>query len=94
MSIPNGFVIGAEVQEDINRLESKIDKLAEAVHRLVLVEDRQIRTNARLDKIETDLVQAFNMTRAIEKRVDTHASYGKSAAAIFTAALSVLGIFK
>lgn len=79
---------------DIDRLESKIDKLAEAVHRLVLVEDRQMRTNSRLDKLEADLSKAFEMTRELEKRVATHANYGKSAAAVFTAALGVLGIFK
>lgn len=92
--IPKDFVIGAEVQDDLQRLESKIDKLAEAVHRLVLVEDRQIRTNARIDKLETDMGKSFDMLRTVEKRVDTHANYGRASAAIFTAALTIIGYFK
>lgn len=79
---------------DIDRLESKIDKLAEAVHRLVLVEDRQLRTNSRLDQVEDDLGKAFETIRTVEKRVDTHSNYGRAASVIFTAALGIMGFFK
>lgn len=41
--------------EDFRRLESKVDKLTDAVMRLVLIEERQSSQAERIGKIETDV---------------------------------------
>lgn len=41
--------------EDFRRLESKVDKLTDAVTRLILVEERQTTQGERLGKVEVTL---------------------------------------
>jgi uncharacterized protein with PhoU and TrkA domain len=41
--------------EDFKRLEGKVDKLTDAVTRLILVEERQTTQGARLGKVEVTL---------------------------------------
>ena len=51
--------------EDFKRLESKVDKLTDAVMRLVLIEERQSTQGERIGKIEThvaSLQTAHNKT--------------------------------
>ena len=41
--------------EDFKRLESKVDKLTDAVMRLVLIEERQSTQGERIGKVETQV---------------------------------------
>lgn len=41
--------------DDFRRLEGKVDKLAEAVTKLVLVEERQANQGERIGKVETQI---------------------------------------
>jgi hypothetical protein len=41
--------------EDFKRLESKVDKLTDAVMRLVLIEERQSTQGERIGKVETKM---------------------------------------
>lgn len=41
--------------EDFKRLESKVDKLTDAVMRLVLIEERQSTQGERIGKVETEV---------------------------------------
>lgn len=79
-----------DTKEDINRLEAKIDKLAEAINRLVLVEDRQIRINSRIDKLDEDVSAAFSVIRETDAKVERLVSYGKAASWLAATAFTFL----
>lgn len=50
--------------EDFRRLESKVDKLTDAVMRLVLIEERQSTQGERIGKVETKMaVLETNQTK-------------------------------
>jgi hypothetical protein len=76
--------------EEISRIESKIDKLAEAVTKLVLVEERQLTQGVRLGSIETRMALAEEATRVgvaaaaaatlvVNAKVDRWINYGVGA---------------
>lgn len=89
--IPKDFVIGTEMQqEDIHRLESKIDKLAEAVNRLVVVEDRQLRLNESIIKFNTDLDKAYELIRLADAKIERLISYGRAASWVVGTAFTFL----
>lgn len=85
-----GFLIGANVQQDINRLEAKIDKLAEAINRLVLLEDRQIAILGHITKNDTDIDKLFSMQSDLEKKITSMESFGKALTWIAGLAYSAL----
>jgi uncharacterized coiled-coil protein SlyX len=56
--------------EDFHRLENKVDKLTDAVQRLILIEERQSTQGERIGKCETAIaVQSTNLSRT-DKKVD------------------------
>ena len=55
---------------DFHRLEAKVDKLTDAVQRLILIEERQSTQGERIGKCEASIaVQTSNLART-DKKVD------------------------
>lgn len=77
-------------QDDVHRLEIKIDKLADAVNRLVVVEDRQLRLNESLIKFNVDLDKSYEMIRATDAKVERLISYGRAASWVIATAFTFL----
>lgn len=56
--------------DDFCRLESKVDKMADAINRLVLIEERQTTQGSRIGTIETDVAAIKVLVAANDKKVD------------------------
>jgi hypothetical protein len=62
--------------DDFRRLESKVDKLTDAVGKLILFEERQANQGARIGDVETKLgIQEVHLQR-IDKKVDQWVNRG------------------
>jgi hypothetical protein len=72
----------------ILRLESKVDKLTDAVQRLILIEERQSSQGERLGKCEANLAvhdQAISRTdRKVDQWINRGIGVWAAAAVIFT----------
>lgn len=59
---------------DLRRLEDKVDKLADAIQRLILIEERQTSQGERLNKVESTIevhdVRIQHVDRKIEMWVN------------------------
>lgn len=61
----------AEVSnEDFKRLEGKVDKLADAIQRLILIEERQTTQGERIGKCETALVVNESAIHRVDGKVE------------------------
>lgn len=78
------------MQEDIIRLESKIDKLAEAINRLVLLEDRQLTISRELAKNDADLDKLYELHRQTAAKVDSHINFMKGVNWVVGVAFAIL----
>lgn len=78
---------------DIKRLEEKVDKLADAVGRLILFEERQATQGARIGECEKDVALAQQAVMRIERKVDQwiNRGIGVWAAAVVVFALVQFG---
>jgi hypothetical protein len=79
--------------DDFRRLESKVDKLTDAVGKLILFEERQANQGARIGDVETKIgVYEVHLQR-IDKKVDQWVNRGVgvwAAAAIVYSAIQFL----
>ena len=57
-------------QDDFKRLETKVDKMADAVNRLVLIEERQTTQAGRIGIVETEIGAIKVLIAANDKKVD------------------------
>jgi uncharacterized coiled-coil protein SlyX len=62
--------------EDFNRLENKVDKLTDAVQRLILIEERQSTQGERIGKCETTLAVHTSSISKLDKKVDQWVNRG------------------
>lgn len=74
--------------DDFKRLENKVDKLTDAVGKLILFEERQATQGTRIGNVETKLeIQSVHIQR-IDKKVDQWVNRGvgiwAAAAVVFT----------
>ena len=58
------------VSEDFKRLESKVDRLTDAIQRLILIEERQTTQGERIGKCETAIAVNENTVSRVDKKVD------------------------
>jgi urocanate hydratase len=56
--------------DDFKRLEGKVDKLADAVMKLVLVEERQINQGERIGKVEQRAAAFETAIQRIDRKVE------------------------
>jgi hypothetical protein len=67
---------------DYQRLESKIDKLTDAVMRLVLIEERQSIQGERIDACETRLVELTKLATTTDRKLERWINRGIGAWAV------------
>jgi hypothetical protein len=70
------------VDENLLRLEAKVDKLTEAVMRLVLIEERQSTQGERLSNVEVRLASHDTAIQKTERKVDQWVNRGIGAWAV------------
>ena len=63
-------------QDDFRRLENKVDKLTDAIQRLILIEERQSSQGERIGKCETKIAVHETMLGKTEKKVDQWVNRG------------------
>jgi hypothetical protein len=62
--------------EDLRRLESKVDKLTDAVQRLILIEERQSSQGERIGKCEASIAVHDTMINKTDRKVDQWVNRG------------------
>ena len=67
---------------DLSRLEDKVDKMAEAVQKLVLVEERQTGQGDRITKLEKRASDADLSRQKLDQRIDRWMNIGIGAWAV------------
>lgn len=81
-----------EANEDLKRIENKVDKLTDAVTRLILVEERQTAQARRLTDIEVNLKHFEKDLHVLDKKVDKWISMGTGAWAVIVTVFAVVQI--
>ena len=79
--------------DDFKRLENKVDKLTDAVSKLILFEERQLNQGERIGAIETKVSVHDNSLQRIDRKVDQWVNRGVgvwAAAAIVFALLQYI----
>ena len=67
---------------DFRRLETKVDKLTDAVQRFLVVEDRLIAQGERMGKLETEIGIQMSHSIRIERKLDQWINRGIGAWAV------------
>lgn len=74
--------MNAPSNEDFRRLEEKVDKLTDAVMRLVLIEERQSNMGVRIGVVEQKMYALEQSIQTVDKRLDQWVNRGMGAWAI------------
>lgn len=61
---------------DFQRLEAKVDKLTDAIQRLILIEERQSSQGERIGKCEASIAVHDTMIHKTDKKVDQWVNRG------------------
>jgi hypothetical protein len=77
--------------DDFRRLESKVDKLTDAVGKLILFEERQANQGARIGDVETKIEVHDVHLQRIDKKVDQWVNRGVG---VWAAAAVVFALVK
>ena len=62
--------------DDFRRLESKVDKLNDAVGKLILIEERQANQGVRIGAVEAQLSVQDAMLQRVDRKVDQWVNRG------------------
>jgi hypothetical protein len=62
--------------DDFRRLESKVDKLNDAVGKLILIEERQANQGVRIGAVEAQLSVQEAMLQRVDRKVDQWVNRG------------------
>lgn len=62
--------------DDFRRLESKVDKLTDAVGKLILIEERQANQGVRISAVEAQLSVQEAMLQRTDRKVDQWVNRG------------------
>lgn len=63
-------------QEDFNRLEAKVDKLTDAISKLILFEERQATQGERIGKCETKIAIIEQQVARVDVKVERWVNRG------------------
>lgn len=63
-------------QEDFNRLEAKVDKLTDAISKLILFEERQATQGERIGKCETKIAIVEQQVARVDVKVERWVNRG------------------
>lgn len=72
----------AGFNEDLKRIETKVDKLTDAVTRLILVEERQTAQGVRITDLEDKTEDLDNKYNKVDRKVERWVNMGMGAWAI------------
>jgi hypothetical protein len=72
----------AGFNEDLRRIETKVDKLTDAVTRLILVEERQTAQGVRITALEDKTEDLDNKYNKVDRKVERWVNMGMGAWAI------------
>ena len=72
----------AGFNEDLRRIETKVDKLTDAVTRLILVEERQSAQGVRIGTLEQKAVKFEEDISRVDRKVERWVNMGMGAWAI------------
>ncbi len=64
------------MEADLRRLEEKVDKLTDAVMRLVLIEERQSTQGERIGKVEASVAVHEASILAVDRKIDKWVNRG------------------
>jgi hypothetical protein len=62
--------------DDFRRLESKVDKLTDAVGKLILIEERQATQGVRIGAVEAQLRVQDAMLQRVDRKIDQWVNRG------------------
>lgn len=80
----------APSQSDFSRLEEKVDKLTDAVMRLVLLEERQTNQGARIGAVEQRVMAAETGLTRVDSKVERWINRGIGAWAVAAALFALI----
>ena len=75
--------------EDFSRLEGKVDKMADAVQKLILVEERQSNQKIELDKHEKEIHVLKESVSQLHSRVDKYTYFATGVTGVIVAMFEV-----
>ena len=79
----------ASFNEDLKRIESKVDKLTDAVTRLILVEERQAAQGVRIGSLEQKSIELNRDIIDVDRKVDRWVNMGVGAWALLATLYAV-----
>lgn len=71
-----------DFKEDVKRLEGKVDKLTDAVTRLILVEERQTAQGVRIGNLEQKSLELSRDLTDVDRKIDRWVNMGIGAWAL------------
>jgi hypothetical protein len=80
--------------DDFRRLESKVDKLNDAVGKLVLIEERQANQGVRIGAVEAQLSVQDAMLQRVDRKVDQWVNRGVGIWAAVAVVFSLVQFWK
>jgi hypothetical protein len=80
--------------DDFKRLESKVDKLTDAVGKLVLIEERQANQGVRIGAVEAQLSVQDAMLQRVDRKVDQWVNRGVGIWAAVAVVFSLVQFWK
>lgn len=81
------------MESDIQRLEAKLDKLTEAVMRLVVLEERQAQQSNEIHRLEGKFIALENKTSDVRKDLDMWVNRGIGIVALISAIFALYKLF-
>ena len=80
--------------DDFRRLESKVDKLTDAVGKLILFEERQANQGTRIGAVETQLSVHESMLQRTDRKIDQWVNRGMGVWAAAAVVFSLVQFWK
>lgn len=76
--------------DDFRRLEQKVDKLTDAIQRLIIIEERQSTMGERIGSLESKAAVNENFLHRVDKKVDQWVNRGIGVWAVAVVLLAML----
>jgi hypothetical protein len=80
--------------DDFKRLETKVDKLTDAVGQLILIEERQANQGVRIGAVEAQLSVQDAMLQRVDRKVDQWVNRGVGIWAAVAVVFSLVQFWK
>ena len=80
--------------DDFKRLESKVDKLTDAVGKLILFEERQANQGARIGAVEAQLSVHDDALQRVDRKIDQWVNRGMGVWAAAAVVFSLVQFWK